>query len=91
MARVLRGSWDLVIQLCVLELGLYVLISRVTLFISLVTESHEPLSKHSGIHYPDPREDLESSSPNLRPYTTKGTLKEPPIRDLIFGSSRGSG
>ena len=24
--------------------------------------------------YPDPREDLESRSPNLGPYTTKGTL-----------------
>ena len=42
-------------------------------------------------HYPDPREDLESRSPNLGPYTTKGTLKEPPLRDLLFGSSRGSG
>ena len=28
--------------------------------------------------YPDPREDLESRSPNLGPYTTKGTLEEPP-------------
>ena len=28
-------------------------------------------SKHG---YPDPREDLESRSPNLGPYTTKGTL-----------------
>ena len=34
--------------------------------------------------YPDPREDLESSSPNLGPYTTKGTLQEPPSRDLLF-------
>ena len=25
-------------------------------------------------HFPDPREDLESRSPNLGPYTTKGTL-----------------
>ena len=40
---------------------------------------------------PDPREDLESRSPNLGPYTTKGTLSEPPLRDLLFGSSRGSG
>ena len=40
---------------------------------------------------PDPREDLEGRSPNLGPYTTKGTLKEPPLRDLLFGSSRGSG
>ena len=24
--------------------------------------------------YPDPREDLESRSPNLGPHTTKGTL-----------------
>ena len=24
--------------------------------------------------FPDPREDLESRSPNLGPYTTKGTL-----------------
>ena len=24
--------------------------------------------------YPDPREDLKSRSPNLGPYTTKGTL-----------------
>ena len=41
--------------------------------------------------YPDPREDLESRSPNLGPYTTKGTLSEPPLRDLLFGSSRGLG
>ena len=41
--------------------------------------------------HPDPREDLESRSPNLGRYTTKGTLKEPPLRDLLFGSSRGSG
>ena len=41
--------------------------------------------------FPDPREDLESRSPNLGPYTTKGTLEEPPLRDLLFGSSRGSG
>ena len=40
---------------------------------------------------PDAREDLKSRSPNLGPYTTKGTLKEPPLRDLLFGSSRGSG
>ena len=40
---------------------------------------------------PDPREDLESRSPNLGPYTAKGTLQEPPLRDLLFGSSRGSG
>ena len=40
---------------------------------------------------PDPREDLESRSPNLGPYTTKGTLYAPPLRDLLFGSSRGSG
>ena len=40
---------------------------------------------------PDPREDLESRSPNLGPYTAKGTLLEPPLRDLLFGSSRGSG
>ena len=39
--------------------------------------------------YPDPREDLESRSPNLGPYTTMGTLEEPPLRDLLFGSSRG--
>ena len=45
----------------------------------------------AGIPYPDPREDLESRSPNLGPYTTKGTLQEPPLRDLLFGSSRGSG
>ena len=31
-----------------------------------------------------PREDPKSRSPNLGPYTTKG-------RDLLFGSSRGSG
>ena len=43
------------------------------------------------IQDPDPREDLESRSPNLGPYTTKGTLQEPPLRDLLFGSSRGSG
>ena len=41
--------------------------------------------------HPDRREDLESRSPNLGPYTTKGTLQEPPLRDLLFGSSRGSG
>ena len=41
--------------------------------------------------YPDPRKDLESRSPNLGPCTTKGTLEEPPLRDLLFGSSRGSG
>ena len=41
--------------------------------------------------FPDPREDLESRSPNLGPYTTKGTLQEPPLRDLLFGSSRGFG
>ena len=39
-------------------------------------------------NYPDPREDLESRSPNLGPYTTEGTLQEPPLRDLLFGSSR---
>ena len=44
-----------------------------------------------GISFPDPREDLESRSPNLGPYTTKGTLEEPPLRDLLFGSSRGCG
>ena len=27
-----------------------------------------------GLGYPDPRKDLESRSPNLGPYTTKGTL-----------------
>ena len=37
--------------------------------------------------HPDPREDLESRSPNLGPYTTKDTLQEPPLRDLLFGSS----
>ena len=35
--------------------------------------------------------DLESRSPNLGPDTTKGTLEEPPLRDLLFRSSRGSG
>ena len=43
----------------------------------------------AGYENPDPREDLESRSPNLGPYTTKGTLWEPPLRDLLFGSSRG--
>ena len=38
---------------------------------------------------PDPREDLESRSPSLGPYTTKGALSEPPLRDLLLGSSRG--
>ena len=39
-----------------------------------------------GVTYPDPREDLESRSPNLGPCTTKGTLlKEPALRDLLFG------
>ena len=33
----------------------------------------------------NPREDLESRSPNLGPFATKGTLKEPPLRDLLFG------
>ena len=33
---------------------------------------------------PDPREDLESRSPNLGPYTTKGTLQEPPIKGSTF-------
>ena len=42
------------------------------------------------LRVPDPREDLESRSPNLGPYTTKGALQEPPLRDLLFGSSRGS-
>ena len=41
--------------------------------------------------HPDPREDLESRSPDLGPCTTKGTLQEPPLRDLLFGSSQGSG
>ena len=41
--------------------------------------------------FPDSREDLESRSPNLGPHTTKGTLSEPLLRDLLFGSSRGSG
>ena len=40
-------------------------------------------------HNPDPREDLESRSPNLGPYTTKGTVWEPPLRDLLFGSFPG--
>ena len=35
--------------------------------------------------------DLESRSPNLGPYITKGTVSEPPLRDLLFGSSRGFG
>ena len=42
-------------------------------------------------YIPDPREDLESRSPNLGPYTTTGTLQEPPFRDLLFRSSRGFG
>ena len=41
--------------------------------------------------FPNPREDLKSRSPNLGPYTTKGTLREPPLRDLLSRSSRGSG
>ena len=45
----------------------------------------------SCFRHPDPREDLESRSPNLGPYSTKNTLWEPPLRDLLFGSSRGSG
>ena len=32
----------------------------------------------------NPREDLESRSPNLGPYTTKGTLWEPPIKGSTF-------
>ena len=39
----------------------------------------------------DPRKNLEIRSPNLGPYTTKGTLWETPFRDVLFGSSRGSG
>ena len=35
---------------------------------------------------PDPREDLESRSPNLGPYTTKGKLIVTPLKDLLFGS-----
>ena len=54
------------------------------------SQNPEPsnLNALSIVPYPDPREDLESRSPNLGPYTTKGTLEEPPLRDLLFGSSR---
>ena len=43
--------------------------------------------------YSDFREHLESRSPNLGPYTTKGYFigTPPPLRDLLVGSSRGSG
>ena len=34
------------------------------------------------VRFPDPREDLESGSPNLGPYTTKGAVHEPPLGDL---------
>ena len=39
---------------------------------------------------PDRRKDLESRTPNLGRYTTKGSLSESPLRDLLFGSLRGS-
>ena len=32
----------------------------------------------------NPREDLESRSPNLGPFATKGTLKETPIKGSTF-------
>ena len=41
------------------------------------------LGEKSGSH-PDPREDVESRSPNLGAYTTKGTLQEPPIKGSTF-------
>ena len=34
--------------------------------------------------YPDHRKDLKNRSPNLGPYTTKGTLKEPLLRIYFF-------
>ena len=42
-------------------------------------------------HIPDPREDLESRTPILGPFTTKGYFIGTPLRDLLSGSSRGSG
>ena len=47
--------------------------------------------RFGGMDFPDPRKDLESRSPYLGPCSTKGTFSEPPLRDLLFGSSRGSG
>ena len=38
-----------------------------------------------------PGKDLESRTPHLGPYTTKGSLYEPSLRDLLSRSSRGSG
>ena len=40
---------------------------------------------------PDPRKDLKSRSPKLGPYATEGYLEGTPLRDLLFGDSRGSG
>ena len=40
---------------------------------------------------PDPREDLKSRSPNLGTLATKGHFIGTPLRDLLFGCSRGSG
>ena len=37
------------------------------------------------------REDLESRPPNSGPYATEGYSIGTPLRDLLFGSSRGSG
>ena len=36
------------------------------------------------VAFPNPREDLETRSPNLGPYTTKGTLWEPPYAFCRF-------
>ena len=39
----------------------------------------------------DPREDLKSRSPEFGTLATKGHFIGTPLRDLLFGSSRGSG
>ena len=41
--------------------------------------------------FPDPREDLESSSPNSGPILLRVLYRNPPLRDLLFGSFRRSG
>ena len=39
----------------------------------------------------DPREDLASRAPNSGPILLRALYRKPPLRDLLFGSSRGSG
>ena len=69
---------------------------------------YEPLGRFLSNYWvpnPDPREDLESSSPNLGlgfrvwridpliwgPILLRVLYRNPALRDLLFGSSRGSG